>query len=63
MKRVFDYQQKRVLVDKFLQYVNSKKLSAKQVSSHEVELTINNEAYTFKSRPSYERSSRELLNR
>lgn len=63
MANIFDYQQKRILVDKLLDYIDGFKVSTKTNTNNQLKLTINKEEFTINQLPTYTKDSKKKLAR
>ena len=60
---IFDYQQKRQLVDKFLDYSEQFKVETSSLGNNKLVLTINRESFTINQLPTYTKDNNNKLAR
>ncbi len=60
---IFSYQQKRQLVDRFIQYTEKFKVTATERSNNKLDLSISGKNFTLNRLPTYQVDSKNKLNR
>ena len=63
MADIFDYQQKRQLVDRFVQYISQFQVTAVASGNNKLTVTINEEDFTVNQLPTYQVESKSKLAR